>query len=203
MDALVNAVERLVTDYGYLGIFLLSLASSACIPFPNEVTMMLGGWYAADGRLSFVAVVVLGILGNLAGSLVTYWVGRWKGRPFIERYGRYVMIRPHDIDRAERWWDRHGEAATFFSRLLPVLRSFISLPAGIAEMPFGRFLVYSLLGIVPWTIGLAWLGLVVKDRWHDVLSYFDWPTAIIAVALVTAAVVWEVRRRRARNPSQH
>ena len=195
MDSVVHALERLVTGYGYIGIFGLSLASSACIPFPSEVTMLVGGWYAAQGRLNFLLVGILGVAGNLLGSLIAYGIGRWKGRPFLERYGRFVLLRPHEIDRAEAWWDRHGEAATFFGRLIPLVRTFISLPAGIAKMPMGRFLVYTLLGIIPWTFGLAWLGYVVEDRWQDMLKYFDWPAIVVAVVLVVIAAVWIVKRR--------
>jgi membrane protein DedA with SNARE-associated domain len=196
VNAVVDVMERLVTGYGYLGIFLLMMAESALIPFPSEVTMMVGGWYAADGRLTFFWVGAAGVAGNLLGSWIAYWIGRRAGRGFLDRYGRYVLLRSHDIDRAEAWWQRHGEAATFFSRLLPVLRTFISLPAGIARMPFWRFTLYTFLGVIPWTFGLAYLGVVVKDRWHDMLAYFDWPTVIIAGALITTVVVWEVRRRR-------
>ncbi len=206
MEALLHLMERWVIDYGYVAIFLLMLAESACVPFPSEVTMLVGGWYAADGRLDFVAVAVAGVLGNLAGSWVAYAVGRTTGRALLDRYGRYVLIRSHDIDRAEVWWERHGEAATFFSRLLPVIRTFISLPAGIARMPFGRFTLYTFLGVIPWTVGLTYAGVVVGDHWERVAHLFDLPTLVIAGALLLGALTWYLRRRRrrehlARSPS--
>lgn len=199
MDALVHAMEEWVTTYGYIAIFVLMLLESACIPFPSEVTMLVGGWYAADGRLSFFWVVAAGVLGNLVGSWLAYYGGRTLGREVLDKYGRYVFIRSHDIDRAEVWWERHGEAATFFSRLLPVIRTFISVPAGMARMPFGKFTLYTFLGCIPWTAALTWLGVVVQDNWEQVLTYFDIPTLIIAAALVIGAGVWYFRRRKQRR----
>ena len=199
MEALLELMERWIVDYGYVAIFLLMLAESACIPFPSEVTMLVGGWYAADGRLDFMAVGVAGVLGNLVGSWIAYAVGRTTGRALLDRYGRYVLIRPHDIDRAEVWWDRYGEAATFFSRLLPVIRTFISLPAGVARMPFGKFTVLTFLGVIPWTYGLTYVGVVVGDNWERVVEFFNVPTLVIGGALATAVVVWYVRRRRRRS----
>jgi membrane protein DedA with SNARE-associated domain len=199
MEAIINAMEDWVTNYGYLAIFLLMLLESACIPFPSEVTMLVGGWYAADGRLDFWLVVLAGVLGNLVGSWIAYAIGRRTGRAILDRYGRYILIRSHDIDKAEIWWEKYGEAATFFSRLLPVIRTFISLPAGIAKMPFGKFTLYTFLGVIPWTFALTWLGLVVEDNWERVLDYFDWPTLIIGTLLVIGAGVWYWRRRKQRR----
>lgn len=201
MEALIELMEEWVTSYGYIAIFLLMLAESACIPFPSEVTMLVGGWYAADGRLEFFWVGAAGVLGNLVGSWIAYAVGRTMGRGLLDRYGKYVFIRSHDIDRAEVWWDRYGEAATFFSRLLPVIRTFISLPAGIARMPFWKFTIYTFLGVIPWTYALTWLGVVVEDNWERVLDYFDIPTLIIASVLLIGAVIWYLRRRQARSIS--
>jgi membrane protein DedA with SNARE-associated domain len=199
VDAIVELMEQWVVDYGYVAIFWLMLAESACIPFPSEVTMLVGGWYAATGDLSFFWVGTAGVAGNLVGSWVAYAVGRSTGRALLDRYGKYVLIRSHDIDRAEVWWAKYGEAATFFSRLLPVIRTFISLPAGIARMPIGKFSLYTFLGVIPWTFALTWIGVVVEDNWERVLSYFDVPTLIIATVLVVAAGAWYLRRRRQRR----
>ena len=202
METLIHLMESWVIDYGYVAIFLLMLAESACIPFPSEVTMLVGGWYAATGDLNFFWVGAMGVLGNVVGSWIAYGVGRTMGRGVLDRYGKYVLIKSHDIDKAEIWWERHGEAATFFSRLLPVIRTFISLPAGIAKMPFGRFTLYTFLGCIPWTYALTWLGVVVKDNWERVLGYFDLPTLIIGTLVVAAAVVWYLRRRKQRKALQ-
>lgn len=199
MEALIDLMETWVTDYGYIAIFLLMLAESACIPFPSEVTMLVGGWYAATGDLNFFWVGAVGVLGNLVGSWIAYGVGRTMGRGVLDRYGRYVLIRSHDIDKAEVWWERYGEAATFFSRLLPVIRTFISLPAGIAKMPFGKFTLYTFLGVIPWTYALTYLGVVVEDNWERVLGYFDIPTLIIGSLILIAAGYWYYRRRKQRR----
>jgi len=199
MEALIGQMEHWVTTYGYAAIFLLMLAESACIPFPSEVTMLVGGWYAADGRLDFFLVGVAGVSGNLVGSWIAYAVGRATGRDLLDRYGKYVLIRGHDVDKAEVWWEKYGEAATFFSRLLPVIRTFISLPAGIARMPFGKFTLYTFLGCIPWTFALAWVGVLVEDNWESVVDYFDIPTFIIGGMLLAAAAYWYLRRRRQKN----
>jgi membrane protein DedA with SNARE-associated domain len=196
MDAVVGLMERWVTHYGYAAIFLLMLAESACIPFPSEVTMLVAGWYSATGDLNFFWAGAWGVLGNLAGSLIAYSVGRTMGRGLLDRYGKYVLIRGHDIDRAEVWWARYGEAATFFSRLLPVIRTFISLPAGVARMPLKRFSLYTFVGVIPWTYALTYLGVVVQDNWEEVLGYFNLPTLIVAAIVLVVAVAWYWRRRK-------
>lgn len=117
----------------------------------------------------------------------------------MDRYGKYVLIRSHDVDRAEVWWAKYGEAATFFSRLLPVIRTFISLPAGIARMPMGKFTIYTFLGVIPWTYALTYVGVVVEDNWEQVVDYFDIPTLIIGTVLVALITLWYVRRRRQRR----
>ena len=199
MHALIETMEHWVTSYGYIAIFLLMLFESACIPFPSEVTMLVGGWYAADGRLDFMLVGAAGVLGNLVGSWIAYAIGRKTGRGLLDRYGKYVLIRSHDIDKAEVWWAKHGDAATFYSRLLPVLRTFISLPAGMAKMPFGKFTLYTFLGIIPWTYGLTYIGVVVGDNWERVYKFFDIPVLIISGALLIAAGTWYMRRRKQRK----
>ena len=196
-------MEEWVIHYGYLAVFLLMLAESACIPFPSEVTMLVGGWYAADGTLNFWWVGTAGVMGNLVGSWIAYGVGRTLGREVLDKYGKYVLIRSHDIDKAEAWWERYGDAATFFSRLLPVIRTFISLPAGIAKMPFWKFTIYTFLGCIPWTFALTWLGVIVEDNWEVVLGYFDWPTIIIGALVLGVGLGWYVQRRRASRSLQN
>jgi membrane protein DedA with SNARE-associated domain len=201
-------VEHLITEtileYGLLAIFVLMLLESACIPVPSEVTMLFGGALAnasfvaslgQEGRqLNFVAVGLAGTLGNLVGSWIAWGVGWRGGRPLIERWGRYIFLREHELDRAEAWFARHGEAAVFASRLLPVVRTFISLPAGIAEMPFVRFTVYTFLGCLPWTFALAGLGYALGSQWQKV-EHLLRPISILIAVLVVGAAGWWLYRR--------
>ncbi|HEX8100578.1 MAG TPA: DedA family protein [Actinomycetota bacterium] len=179
---------------------------SACIPIPSEVTMLFGGAaanavFAATlpghpAHLNFIAIGLIGTVGNLIGSWAAYWVGKRGGRPLIERWGRYVFLRPHELDRAEAWFADHGEAAVFVSRLLPVVRTFISLPAGVAEMPFAKFTLYTFVGCLPWTFALAAAGYALGSRWTTVEKYFRPIGIAIAVAVIAAVAWWLVRRFR-------
>ena len=197
LDWLHQFVIDTVAGYGYAAVFVLMVLESACVPIPSEVTMLFGGALAAPG---FAApdeefwVGMAGTIGNLVGSWLAYWAGAAGGRPLVDRFGRYLLIRPHEVDKAHEWFERYGDAAVFFSRLLPVIRTFISLPAGVVRMPFWRFTLYTVLGCLPWTFALAWLGYVLGERWETVehaLQPFSW--AIAGLCAIT--LVWYVRRR--------
>jgi membrane protein DedA with SNARE-associated domain len=200
-------ITHAVEQYGYLAIFLLMLLDAACIPIPSEVTMLFGGAFATtqvagDAHLSFWLVCLAGTAGNLVGSWVAYAVGRVGERPLAERWGRWILIQPHDLDRAEVWFNRHGEAAVFFGRMIPLVRSFISLPAGVAQMPLGTFTLYTTLGLVPWVCGLAAAGYALGTQWDTVVKYFL-PITIIVGGVVLAGIVWwVVRGLRARHSEQ-
>jgi membrane protein DedA with SNARE-associated domain len=139
---------------------------------------------------------LLGTLANVVGSWIAYWIGLRGGRPLVERWGRYVFLRSHELDRAEAWFERHGDAAVFFGRLLPVVRTFISLPAGVARMRFGRFTLFTFLGCLPWTFALAWAGLALGDNWETMLRYGEPISWAIAGAGMALIVWWLIRRRR-------
>jgi membrane protein DedA with SNARE-associated domain len=201
--ALFNGfVTEEISHYGYAAIFVLMLLESACVPIPSEVTMLFGGAlataaFAGTGyQLDLAGVIAAGVAGNLVGSLLAYWVGYAGGRRLAVRWGRFLLIRPHEIDRAHDWFERHGEAAVFFGRLLPVVRTFISLPAGVARMNLPRFSIYTLLGCIPWTAGLAWLGYGLGDRWDEVervVRPFAW---VIGALLIAGIALWVWRRWR-------
>jgi membrane protein DedA with SNARE-associated domain len=195
-------VQQFIASYGYLAIFVLMVAESACIPVPSEVTMVFGGALAAGAvagaHLNLALVIAVGVAGNVAGSYIAWGVGAYGGRSAWRRWGRYVLLRPGDIDRADRWFGRHGTKAVFFGRLLPVVRTFISLPAGIARMSPVRFGIYTLAGCIPWTAALAWAGYAVGANWQHVVSAFHGVTyALVAgiVLIVVVAIVFLVRRR--------
>ena len=204
-----HLIRTTIEDFGYLAVFVLMVLESACIPIPSEVTMLFGGaaanaTFAASlpghpQPLNFLVIGLMGTVGNLVGSLLAYWVGRAGGRPLIERWGRYVFLREHELDRAETWFGEHGEAAVFVSRLLPVVRTFISLPAGVAEMPLGRFTVYTFAGCLPWTFALAGVGYALGSRWTTVEKYFRPISIVVGILLVAAIAWWLIRRARAKR----
>jgi membrane protein DedA with SNARE-associated domain len=193
-------VTREVANNGYAAVFLLMLLESACVPIPSEVTMLFAGalttsaFAGAGQQLGLGEVVALGVAGNLAGSLVAYAVGALGGRPLVDRYGRYLLILPHEVDRAHAWFDRRGELAVFVARLLPVVRTFISLPAGIARMRVGRFVAYTIAGCIPWTLALALIGRALGSRWSRAENVLKPISYLLAAAIVVGIVVWVSRR---------
>jgi membrane protein DedA with SNARE-associated domain len=196
-------VQHFITQYGYLAVFLLMLAESACIPIPSEVIMLFGGALAAGAvpgaHPSLLGIIVAGVLGNLAGSYIAWAVGKYAGQAAVHRWGRRVGIREHDIDRATAWFERHGASAVLFGRVVPVVRTFISLPAGFAGMPAIRFGLFTTLGCIPWTAALAIAGYALGANWQSVANGFHGPTYAIAgiiVVAVAAAIVLHLRRGR-------
>jgi len=200
--------QHLISQYGYLAVFLLMLAESACIPIPSEVIMMFGGALAAGAVAGahplLIGIVAAGVLGNVAGSYISWAVGKYAGQAAIRRWGRRIGIREHEIDRASAWFERHGPVAVLLGRIVPVIRTFISLPAGFADMPAGSFGLFTTLGCVPWTSALAIAGYALGANWQNVANDFHGPTYVIAGIVVVglvAAVIMGRRRRRAADAS--
>jgi membrane protein DedA with SNARE-associated domain len=197
-------VQHLISSVGYAAVFLLMVAESACIPLPSELTMTFAGALAASGRLDLTAVIVVGVLGNVVGSYIAWGVGRVGGRTLVLRFGRHVRMTEDDLDRAQRWFERRGEITVLVSRMLPVVRTFISLPAGIADMAPVRFGIYTLVGSIPWTAGLAVAGYVLGSRWKHLYDDFGTVTVVIAVVIVVAilvALIFYFRARWTRRPT--
>jgi len=198
-DKLVELATNVVGDLGLAGIFLLMAPESACIPIPSEATMLFAGFNVSEGRYTLFEAVAVGSIANLVGSWVAYAVGYYGRVELLERHGRKLHVRPHDLERADRWFERYGSWAVFFSRMLPIVRTFISLPAGVARMPFWRFSVLTLAGCVPWVLMLTFVGKQAGDRWDrwkDNLHYLDY--AVLAL-IVVGVVYLLVRRRRGRE----
>jgi membrane protein DedA with SNARE-associated domain len=200
-------VQHFIATYGYLAIFVLMLAESACIPVPSELIMTFGGALAAGAvpgtSLNLAGVILAGTAGNVAGSYIAWAVGRYLGLPALTRLTRgrragRVWLRERDLDRAVGWFDRHGGKAVLIGRVLPVIRTFISLPAGIAGMAPVRFGVYTTVGCIPWTAALATAGYAVGANWESIVSAFHGPTYIIAAVVLLGVVVlvWRYWRRR-------
>lgn len=182
-----------ISAWGYWGIGGLMAIESACVPLPSEIIMPFAGFLVAQGKFSLLGVTLAGALGCVVGSVVAYAVGAWGGRGFIEKYGKYILISRHDLALADNFFNKYGSAAIFFSRLLPVVRTFISLPAGIAKMNFSKFVIYSFLGSVPWSFGLAYLGKKLGDHWNTLGVYFH-KFDFVMVVVIILFVVWYIRR---------
>ncbi len=189
---------------GYLGVMLAMTIESAMVPLPSELILPFAGFLVSDptkieplthGPWNYWVVVVVATLGNTLGSLVAYAIGAWGGRPFLERYGRYLLIRPHEIELADHFFERWGGPTVFFGRLLPVIRTFISFPAGVARMPLRPFIAYSTAGALPWSMLLAYAGTVLGANWVDIrhaLQPFDLLIAVLVVAGVVAFIWWRL-----------
>ena len=202
-EAVVNETSHFVRDAGLPGVFALMAIGSACIPLPSEVVMLFAGFAVADPNqsashhhMTLLGIVLAGLLGTMVGSWVAYAVGRGGRLELLERHGSKVHMGPSQIELADRWFQRHGEAAVLFGRLVPVVRAFVSLPAGIARMPLGRFTVFSLIGSIPWVLGLAIVGDAVGDDWKSVRKGFEYVDYAIVAVVVLGIVYALVRRRR-------
>lgn len=173
---------------------------SACIPFPSEVIMPLAGWFLVKDRGHGEEYLLLagffGALGNTIGSAIAYYAGAWGGRPLIRKYGRYLLITAHEVEWADRWFNRYGEVTVFATRLMPVVRTFISLPAGIARMSFSRFLLLTFVGSFPWSMALAWGGYKLGENWEDLVTYFRPVSLPIALAVLAGGGYLLFRRIR-------
>jgi len=190
---------------GYAGVVFLMGIESACIPLPSEVIMPFSGFLVSTGVFNLWLVGLAGALGCVWGSIVAYYAGMWGGRPLIERYGKYVLISLKDLERADRLFQRYGEVIVFVSRLLPVIRTFISFPAGVSRMHFGRFLLYTFVGSFPWCLGLAWIGQVMGENWTHLRHYWHKFDIVIGGLILAGVVVYiwhHVKPLVARNRSR-
>jgi membrane protein DedA with SNARE-associated domain len=196
LNRLVDWVTTLVGDHGVPAVFFLMILESACLPVPSEVIMLFAGYLVSIHHMSLTAAVAAGVAGNIVGSWIAWGVGRSGGRVLLERHGRYLHITPERLDMADRWFERRGERIVLISRCLPIIRTFISLPAGIARMPFWRFTLYTALGCVPWVLALTLLGVQVGsnwDQWHKRLEFLDY---LVAAVIIAGILYLIVRRRR-------
>ena len=199
-DPLVQFAVDVIDKMGLPGVFLLMVGESACLPIPSEGTMLFAGFNVAEGEYSLLAVTAVGVAANVVGSWIAYAVGYFGRVDLIEKHGRKVLIKPHHLKWADDWFARYGSATVFFSRLLPIIRTFISLPAGVAKMPFWRFTLFTVAGSIPWVFALALVGREAGsrwERWKEHLHYVDY----VVIAALVLGVAWlllrYVRRRRA------
>jgi membrane protein DedA with SNARE-associated domain len=197
LDPLVNAATDVIDATGLAGIFLLMTLESACIPIPSEATMLFAGFSVSEGDLTLFGVVAAGVLGNLVGSLIAYAAGYYGRIELLDR-NRLIHVNPRHLAWADRWFTRHGSATVFFTRMLPIIRTFISLPAGAARMPLGRFVVFTLAGCIPWVLMLAIIGREVGERWEEWRDYLHYADYLVIAAAAIGLAYLLIRRRRGR-----
>ncbi len=194
-DRLADWATTVVGDLGLPGIFVLMTLESASIPVPSEPTMLFAGFNVDEGTYSFLAVVSVAVAANVVGSWIAYAVGRFGRYELVHEHGKWLHITPERLAQADRWFERYGGAAVFFSRMLPIVRTFISLPAGVAKMPFGRFTLYTVLGCIPWMAGLTFIGMIVGENWEawkEKLHYLDY----LVLAVIVVGGIWLFLRWR-------
>lgn len=198
LETLFMTVVDWLGGLGYWGVALGMALESACIPLPSEIVLPFGGFLAATGRVTLLEAIMAGQLGGLAGSVMAYGVGRFGGRSLVERYGKYFLISQREVEKADRWFANRGEMTVFITRLLPGIRTFISLPAGISGMNFGRFLFYSFLGMLPWSVAFTLAGYRLGQDWSMVRSYLHRLDLVVVAALLLVAgwFVWHRLRER-------
>jgi membrane protein DedA with SNARE-associated domain len=193
IEFLSGIIVAVISTLGYSGVVLLMAIESACIPLPSEIIMPFSGYLVSTGEMNLWLVGIAGAVGCVLGSLVAYWVGLKGGRPFIQKYGKYVLVSPHDLDLADRWFEKYGEIIVFVSRLLPAIRTFIAFPAGVARMELKRFIIYTFAGSLPWCLGLAYIGQKLGEKWNqdDTLkTWFHRFDFLVGIAVVLLAAWW-------------
>jgi membrane protein DedA with SNARE-associated domain len=195
VEPIVDVATEFIGSAGVVAVFLLMGLESACIPIPSEAIMLFAGFSVSNGELTLFGVVAAGVLGNVAGSAIAYAVGYYGRLDLLEK-NKLIHVSPKHLKWADDWFARYGSATVFFSRMLPIIRTFISLPAGVAKMPFWRFIALTTLGSIPWVLALALIGRSVGDNWehwrHN-LGYLDY---VVLLAIVVGVVYWFVKRRR-------
>jgi membrane protein DedA with SNARE-associated domain len=198
---LATLVIKVISGSGYLGITGLMALESACVPIPSEIVMPFAGYLVTAGQFSLLWVIIFGAIGNLIGSIIAYWVGVYGGRPFIGKYGKYLLIKKEELDKADKFFTKYGSLSVFFSRLLPIVRTFISLPAGIAKMPFWKFSFYTFIGSLFWSAVLAYIGVFLGSNWQNIEIYFrefDW---LIGILLLVGIIYFIYKKISAQGRS--
>jgi membrane protein DedA with SNARE-associated domain len=197
---LTNFIIQTISNSGYVGIFFLMVAESALIPIPSEVIMPFSGYLVSTGKFNVIAVIIAGSIGNLVGSLIAYFVGIYLGRGFVLRYGKYVLLKKSHLEIAESYFKKYGDRSTFISRLLPAIRTYVSLPAGVAKMNLKKFATYTFVGSVIWNSALTYIGITLGNEWSSIRKYSTYFDAIVVIAVIIAIILyWRSRRKNSQG----
>lgn len=204
IELIIQFVTGTISQIGYAGIFTLMILESACIPIPSEIIMPFSGFLVSLGKFSLLWVTLAGALGNLVGAVITYAIGYYGGRPFVLKYGKYFFIKEKEVHHAEKFFERWGDFAVFIARNLPVIRTFISLPAGVAEMPFPKFALYSFIGSIPWCFALTYLGFMLGSNWMVIKEYGHYLDIIagIGILLFIGKLIYDYYQDKNENSPQ-
>ena len=195
LSSLTSFIVQTISNSGYLGVFFLMVAESALIPIPSEVIMPFSGYLVSTGKFDAVPVVVAGTIGNLVGSWIAYAVGAYLGRGLVLKYGRYVLLKKSHLELAESYFKKYGDRSIFISRLLPAIRTYVSLPAGAAKMGLKRFSVFTLIGSAIWNTALTFAGIKLGQEWDSIRKYSDYVDALVIAAVVIGIIIYWKKRR--------
>ena len=188
VELLMNFVLQIIGSIGYLGIFLLMLAESTVLPVPSELVLPFAGYLVSSGQLDLILTILSATLGTIVGALISYYIGKFVGRAFVERYGKYVLLNTHDLELAHKWFEKHGDKIIFICRFIPAVRHVISIPAGTAEMKRRKFITYTALGGLIWNSFLVWVGMLLQKNWNEVVKYTEGADLVI-IAIVVVAII--------------
>ncbi len=192
---LTNFIIQTISNSGYLGIFFLMVAESALIPIPSEVIMPFSGYLVTTGKFNVILVIIAGSIGNLVGGLVAYYVGAYLGRGFVLRYGRYVLLKKSHLEFAESYFKKYGDRSTFISRLLPAIRTYVSLPAGVAKMNLKKFVVYTLVGSIIWNTVLTYIGIKLGEEWNNIRKYSHYLDAVVVIVVIIVIIAYWKKKK--------
>ena len=196
LSNLTNFIIQTISNSGYAGVFFLMVAESALIPIPSEVIMPFSGYLVSTGKFNLVAVIMAGSFGNLLGSLIAYFVGTYLGRGFVLKYGKYVLLKKSHLEIAESYFSKYGNRAIFVSRLLPAIRTYISLPAGVAKMNLKKFAAYTLVGSIIWNTALTYIGITLGQEWDSIRKYSSYFDALVIIVVIAGIILYFKRRKK-------
>lgn len=199
-EFLIDFFTKVISASGYLGVGILMTLESMVAPVPSEAVMPFAGFLWFEGRFTLLGVILASTIGSIVGSLVSYWIGRYGGRPLVKKFGRYLLLNEHDLDITERFFARYGDKTVFFSRFIPVVRHFISIPAGVGRMSYKKFILYTVAGAALWNTFLGWLGYELGSSWTHIEKYTRVIDIIVLVILVVG-VGYLIRRRMKKSSS--